>query len=76
MSDHFLERDIFGIEEETQELVYMASEADLDEELNLPTSLLRKFPNFKLLTWLTDCHLYVVKKKVLDKLFDKFDDDE
>lgn len=69
-----VERDIVGVIEETGELVLMASEADLDEELIIPTNTLKKFPNFKLLTWLTDCHVYVVKKKVLDKLCDKLHD--
>lgn len=58
------------------ELVFMGSEADMDEDLVLPTATLKKFPNFKLYTWLTDCHLYIVKKEVLDKLFDKVEDAE
>jgi hypothetical protein len=71
-----IERDIVGIMDDSQELVFMASEADLDDELVIPTSTLDKFPNFKLLTWLVDCHLYIVKKQVLDKLFENTNDGE
>lgn len=71
-----IERDIVGVTEPGGELVFMASEADLDEDLVLPTPSLRKFPNFKLLTWLTDAHLYIIKKSLLDRLFVRMDDGE
>jgi len=73
---HATERDIIGVKEDTQELVFMMSEADLDDELALPFATLHKYPTFKLVTWLTDCHLYIVKKVALDLLFTKHDNEE
>jgi len=63
-----VERDIVGIKGCTQELVFMASEADLDDELELPLNTLNKFPHFKIFTWLTDTHLYIMKNEIIQKL--------
>jgi translation initiation factor eIF-2B subunit gamma len=65
-----LERDIVGVKKDTGEMVLLASEADLDEDLSIPVSTLKRFPHFRIITNLTDAHVYVMKKKLLDKLND------
>lgn len=60
------DRDIVGIEPTTSRLVYLAPEADLDENISLPLTTVKKCPHFKLLTWLKDSHIYLIRKRVLD----------
>jgi len=64
------ERDIIGISDATDQLVFMASEADFDEELSIPTATFTKFPHIKIISWLIDAHIYLIKKSVLEILED------
>uniref|UniRef100_A0A8C4QJV1 Translation initiation factor eIF2B subunit gamma n=1 Tax=Eptatretus burgeri TaxID=7764 RepID=A0A8C4QJV1_EPTBU len=49
-------------------LLYLASEADLDDDLSLKKSLLCRFSRIRIKTSLMDAHLYCLKKWVLDLL--------
>lgn len=53
-------------EESSNTLLYTSSEADLEDELPLRTSMLWKYPHVILTTAVTDFHLYVCKRWVLD----------
>lgn len=56
-----------GYEDSTHTLLYTNSEADVEEDdLEIRTSLLWKFPKLSLTTTLTDLHVYICKRKVLD----------
>lgn len=52
-------------------LLYTNSEADVEDDLELRTSMLWKYPRVSLTTGLTDLHLYVCKRKVLDLVKDQ-----
>lgn len=55
-----------GYEASSNTLLYTSSEADLEDDLQLRTSILWKYPRLKLTTALTDLHLYVCKRWVLE----------
>jgi len=63
------ERDIVGIKPTTNNLVYLTSEADCDEEIRLPVPTLRSCPHTKLLTGLTDTHIYLIRYPLLNRMF-------
>jgi hypothetical protein len=50
LTDMCLERDIVGVKKDTGEMVLLASEADLDEDLSIPVSTLKRFPHFQIIT--------------------------
>ncbi|CAL8125779.1 unnamed protein product [Orchesella dallaii] len=62
------ERDIVGVKPGTNNLVYMASEADCEEEVKLPVSTLKSCPHTKILTGLVDTHVYLIKNSLLNRL--------
>lgn len=55
-----------GIEDSTSRLLFSASQADLDDELDIRLSLLQKFPRVHFYSQLRDSHLYIFKKWVID----------
>jgi NDP-sugar pyrophosphorylase family protein len=60
------ERDIVGISPDEMALVFLASEADFEDSISLPLTTIRKCPHVKLLTNLTDAHIYIIKKTVFE----------
>ena len=56
-----------GLDSQTPRLVFMISEADLhEEELGIPKSIMKYFPNLRVRSELLDAHVYVMKKWVCD----------
>ncbi len=63
------ERDFVGLDEGCgHQIVFLSSEADLDETLTLRRSALLDHPRFSIRNDLTDAHFYVVDKWVCDYL--------
>lgn len=58
---HKPERDLVGIDANTNRLVFLASASDFEENLTLPKTLLQKHTNITMHSTLTDSHLYVMK---------------
>jgi len=52
---------------ETSELLFLASEADFEEQITFPLAALRQCPNVKLHTAYIDSHIYVIRKGVLEE---------
>lgn len=65
------EKDLIGIDKETERLVFFASASDFEETLKLPTALLKKHPVLSIQSRLLDAHVYIFKKWVLDVLESK-----
>ena len=55
-----------GIDRETSQLCYLASEADLDEFVTVRRSLLQEHPRISICSNLLDAHFYIFEKWVLD----------
>lgn len=55
-----------GIDDSTSRLLFSASKADLDDELDIRLSLFHKFPRLHFYSQLRDSHLYIFKKWVID----------
>lgn len=64
----FLERDLIGIDEQTNRLVFLASASDFEEKFTLPLSLLNKHTKIKMHSNLIDSHVYVLKNWVIKYL--------
>ncbi|XP_067893081.1 translation initiation factor eIF-2B subunit gamma isoform X1 [Heterodontus francisci] len=62
------QRDFVGVDDTCKHLLFMANEADLDDELVIRKSLMQKYPRMHIKTALVDAHLYCMKKWVLDFL--------
>lgn len=62
------ELDFVGLDTETSRLLFLSSEADLDESLLLRKNLLQKHPRMTVHSRLIDAHLYLMKKGVVDWL--------
>ncbi|XP_002193668.2 translation initiation factor eIF2B subunit gamma isoform X2 [Taeniopygia guttata] len=62
------QRDFIGVDDTGKRLLFMANEADLDEELVIKRSILQKHPRMHIRTGLMDAHLYCLKKYVVDFL--------
>jgi len=60
------ERDLVGVDVNTNQLCYMASAADLDETATLRRSLLMEHPHINIHTNLMDAHFYIMDKWVID----------
>lgn len=65
---HKPERDLIGIHPETRRLLFLASASDFEEVMSVNAHLLRKNGKMTIFSRLTDSHIYVVKKWVLDYL--------
>ncbi|XP_072366830.1 translation initiation factor eIF2B subunit gamma isoform X3 [Scyliorhinus torazame] len=64
------QRDFVGVDDTCKRLLFMANEADLDDELVIRKSLMQKYPRMHIKTALVDAHLYCMKKWVLDFLLE------
>ncbi|XP_006899061.1 PREDICTED: translation initiation factor eIF-2B subunit gamma isoform X2 [Elephantulus edwardii] len=64
------QRDFIGVDSTEKRLLFMANEADLDEELVIKGSILQKHPRIRFHTGLVDAHLYCLKKYVVDFLME------
>ena len=68
------ECDFIGFDEKGSRVLFMTSEADLadkdDDKIKLRKSMLKRHPNINIRSNLTDCHLYLMKKWVIDYLAD------
>ncbi|XP_048207118.1 translation initiation factor eIF-2B subunit gamma [Perognathus longimembris pacificus] len=64
------QRDFIGVDSTGKRLLFMANEADLDEELVIKASILQKHPRIHFHTGLVDAHLYCLKKYVVDFLME------
>ncbi|KAL4667710.1 hypothetical protein H8959_006399 [Pygathrix nigripes] len=64
------QRDFIGVDNTGKRLLFMANEADLDEELVIKGSILQKYPRIRFHTDLVDAHLYCLKKYVVDFLME------
>ncbi|KAB0361937.1 hypothetical protein FD754_006093, partial [Muntiacus muntjak] len=64
------QRDFVGVDSTGKRLLFMANEADLDEELIIKGSILQKHPRIRFHTGLVDAHLYCLKKYVVDFLME------
>uniref|UniRef100_UPI00398EAFFE translation initiation factor eIF2B subunit gamma isoform X2 n=1 Tax=Pristiophorus japonicus TaxID=55135 RepID=UPI00398EAFFE len=62
------QRDFVGVDDTCKRLLFMANEADLDDELVIRKSMMQKHPRMHIKTALVDAHLYCMKKWVLDFL--------
>ncbi|XP_042318777.1 translation initiation factor eIF-2B subunit gamma isoform X2 [Sceloporus undulatus] len=62
------QRDFIGVDDSGKRLLFMANEADLDEEIVIKRSLLQKHSRIHIRTGLMDAHLYCLKKSVVDFL--------
>lgn len=60
------ERDLIGVQPNTQRLTFLASTSDFEETLNLPYHLLHRYGNITMNSRLIDSHIYVIKKWVID----------
>lgn len=67
-SKHKPERDLVGIDAQTNRLIFLASASDFETELTLPKSLVRKHPNIVIRSNLVDSHIYVMKNWILTYL--------
>lgn len=66
--DSLSQRDIIGLDEHQNRLIYLDAEDDLDEKLVVHKSLLKRFPFVNIKSNLVDAHLYIIKKWVIDFL--------
>ncbi|KAG1668937.1 Translation initiation factor eIF-2B subunit gamma [Nymphon striatum] len=62
------EKDIIGLEISTGRLFSLASEADYDDVIHIRKSILKKHPRIRYTDDLSDAHLYIFRKWVLDYL--------
>ncbi|XP_056019961.1 translation initiation factor eIF-2B subunit gamma-like isoform X2 [Ostrea edulis] len=63
-----LEKDFFGFDEKGERILFTQSEADVDETISVKKSVLKKHPYMCIKSGLTDCHLYLMKKWIVDYL--------
>lgn len=63
-----LERDLIGIHPDSQRLLFLAAISDFEEVMTINAHLLRKNGKITIHSRLTDSHIYVMKKWVLDFL--------
>jgi translation initiation factor eIF-2B subunit gamma len=68
------EKDLVGINDDNNRLLFLASSTDFQDNLSLPGNLLRTYGKVTIHSGLTDAHIYLVKKWVVDYLSncDKF----
>ncbi|XP_050304314.1 translation initiation factor eIF-2B subunit gamma [Anthonomus grandis grandis] len=67
-SKHKPERDLIGIDQQTNRLVFLASASDFESDVALPMSLLKKHTHIKMYSNLIDSHIYVLKNWVIQFL--------
>eukprot|EP01134_Creolimax_fragrantissima_P007174 CFRG7174T1 len=59
-------KDYIGLDAESKRVVYYTPEADIDDELRLSRRMITKWPRVIIRNDLTDCHLYIMRKWVVD----------
>ena len=59
-------KEFVGIDPQTQHLCLLASEADLDDSLDIRRTVLREHPKVAVHTKLLDAHFYIFDKWVCD----------
>uniref|UniRef100_A0A480PIW6 Translation initiation factor eIF2B subunit gamma n=1 Tax=Sus scrofa TaxID=9823 RepID=A0A480PIW6_PIG len=64
------QRDFVGVDSTGKRLLFMANEADLDEELVIKGAILQKHPRIRFHTGLVDAHLYCLRRYVVDFLME------
>ncbi|XP_034039029.1 translation initiation factor eIF-2B subunit gamma isoform X2 [Thalassophryne amazonica] len=64
------QRDFVGVDHSGKRLLFLASEADLEDGLLVRRSIMKKHPLMHIKTGLVDAHLYCLKKAVVDFLTD------
>ena len=62
------ERDLVGINQENDRLLFLASTSDFEKTMSLPAHLLRSHGKITIHSGLVDSHIYIVKKWVVDFL--------
>lgn len=68
LSNVILERDLIGVDAQTNRLVFLASASDFESNVSLPKSLVRKHTNITMYSNLIDSHVYVLKKWIIKYL--------
>ncbi|GAB6031024.1 Eukaryotic translation initiation factor 2B, subunit 3 gamma, 58kDa [Chamberlinius hualienensis] len=61
-----VERDLVAIENDSKRLLFMASEADFEDEVVLKPRILKSCPRFKVYSNLQDAHVYIISNTVFD----------
>jgi len=62
-------RDFVALDKDEGRLLFLSNEADLEQEnISFKKSTLKRYPHINIDTELTDCHLYVMKKWLIDYL--------
>lgn len=62
------ERDLIGIDSQTNRLVFLASASDFESTVTLPKPLIKKHTQITMYSNLIDSHVYVMKKWIVDYL--------
>lgn len=65
---HKQERDLAGINPKNDRLLFLASTSDFEKKVSLPGHLIRSHGKINIHSGLTDAHIYLVKKWVVDFL--------
>ena len=71
-SKHRQERDLSGIQPDTQRFLLLAAISDFEEIMNVNAHLLRKNGKMIIYSRLLDPHIYVMKKWIIDFLLKVF----
>lgn len=66
-----IEHDLIGFDPDTSRLVFITSEADLDETFDLRKKLLKQHPVIQIRRDLADAHLYLMKQWVIEFIASK-----
>lgn len=64
-----LERDLVGLDIDTNRLLFFGAEAEI-EEVKIRSSLIQRYPKITWTTNLQDAHFYIVKKWLIDYIID------
>ncbi|KAK5644306.1 hypothetical protein RI129_005606 [Pyrocoelia pectoralis] len=62
------ERDLIGIDSQTNRLVFLASASDFETSMTLPKALIKKHTQITMYSNLIDSHVYVLKKWIIKYL--------
>lgn len=66
---NFGTRDLIVRDKDEGRLIYLSNEADLEQDnISFRKSTLKRYPHLRIETELADCHLYVMKKWLIDFL--------
>lgn len=64
----FTEKDLIGVDAQTNRLVFLASASDFESVVTLPKTLIKKHTDITMYSNLIDSHVYVMKKWVINYL--------